>query len=119
MNLVLLRHGESEWNRDNRFTGWTDVDLSDRGRQEAHRAAQLLREPTGFSKLRAEAGEGGAVPAGDQVRLRSGLALQYHLLKALAVVELDREQDVAHDVKQVVGLSDRGFAAQHETGGGL
>jgi len=44
MNLVLLRHGESEWNRDNRFTGWTDVDLSDRGRQEAHRAAQLLRE---------------------------------------------------------------------------
>jgi 2,3-bisphosphoglycerate-dependent phosphoglycerate mutase len=44
MNLVLLRHGESEWNRDNRFTGWTDVDLSDRGRQEAYRAAQLLRE---------------------------------------------------------------------------
>jgi len=44
MDLVLLRHGESEWNRDNRFTGWTDVDLSERGRQEAHRAAQLLRE---------------------------------------------------------------------------
>jgi 2,3-bisphosphoglycerate-dependent phosphoglycerate mutase len=44
MNLVLLRHGESEWNRDNRFTGWTDAELSDRGRQEAHRAAQLLRE---------------------------------------------------------------------------
>jgi len=42
VNLVLLRHGESEWNRDNRFTGWTDVDLSEQGIQEAHRAAQLL-----------------------------------------------------------------------------
>jgi 2,3-bisphosphoglycerate-dependent phosphoglycerate mutase len=42
MHLILLRHGESEWNRDNRFTGWTDVDLSEQGIQEAHRAACLL-----------------------------------------------------------------------------
>src|SRR5947199_1015418 len=42
--LVLLRHGESTWNRENRFTGWTDVDLSDRGREEAHDAGRLLRE---------------------------------------------------------------------------
>src|SRR5579871_1406280 len=42
--LVLLRHGESEWNRENRFTGWTDVDLSPRGREEARRAGELLRE---------------------------------------------------------------------------
>lgn len=42
--LVLLRHGESEWNRENRFTGWTDVDLTDQGVTEAHRAGQLLRE---------------------------------------------------------------------------
>lgn len=42
--LVLIRHGESEWNRENRFTGWTDVDLSERGRQEAHKAGQLLRD---------------------------------------------------------------------------
>lgn len=42
--LVLLRHGESTWNQDNRFTGWTDVDLSERGRQEASAAARLLRE---------------------------------------------------------------------------
>jgi 2,3-bisphosphoglycerate-dependent phosphoglycerate mutase len=42
--LVLLRHGESTWNRENRFTGWTDVDLSDRGRQEAADAGRLLRE---------------------------------------------------------------------------
>mgnify|MGYP000956423392 CR=1 FL=1 len=42
--LVLLRHGESLWNRENRFTGWTDVDLSDAGRAEAHEAARLLRE---------------------------------------------------------------------------
>jgi 2,3-bisphosphoglycerate-dependent phosphoglycerate mutase len=40
--VVLLRHGESDWNRENRFTGWTDVDLSDRGREEARAAGQLL-----------------------------------------------------------------------------
>jgi len=42
--LVLLRHGESDWNRENRFTGWTDVDLSEAGVREAHRAAQHLKE---------------------------------------------------------------------------
>ena len=41
--LVLLRHGESTWNQENRFTGWTDVDLSDRGRNEAAEAGRLLR----------------------------------------------------------------------------
>jgi 2,3-bisphosphoglycerate-dependent phosphoglycerate mutase len=40
--VVLLRHGESTWNKENRFTGWTDVDLSDAGREEAKRAGQLL-----------------------------------------------------------------------------
>jgi len=44
MKLVLLRHGESAWNLENRFTGWTDVDLSPRGIQEAHEAARLLAE---------------------------------------------------------------------------
>ncbi len=42
--LVLLRHGESAWNKENRFTGWTDVDLSDTGREEAHEAGKVLRE---------------------------------------------------------------------------
>ena len=42
--LVLLRHGESTWNLENRFTGWTDVDLSPKGVQEAHEAARLLKE---------------------------------------------------------------------------
>ncbi len=42
--LVLLRHGESDWNRENRFTGWTDVDLSEKGIAEAQQAAKLLRE---------------------------------------------------------------------------
>ena len=42
--VVLLRHGESEWNRENRFTGWTDVDLSDTGRHEALAAGRLLKE---------------------------------------------------------------------------
>lgn len=41
--LVMIRHGESEWNRENRFTGWTDVDLSDKGIQEAVDAGELLR----------------------------------------------------------------------------
>ena len=41
--LILLRHGESVWNRDNRFTGWTDVDLTDKGLKEAHEAALLLK----------------------------------------------------------------------------
>lgn len=42
--LVLLRHGESTWNKENRFTGWTDVDLSDRGIDEAHYAGHMLKE---------------------------------------------------------------------------
>lgn len=42
--LVLLRHGESTWNRENRFTGWTDVDLTERGVEEAHAAAQAIRD---------------------------------------------------------------------------
>src|SRR5438128_423043 len=41
--LVLLRHGESDWNRENRFTGWTDVDLSQKGVEEARAAARLLK----------------------------------------------------------------------------
>jgi 2,3-bisphosphoglycerate-dependent phosphoglycerate mutase len=42
--VVLLRHGESTWNRENRFTGWVDVDLSDKGLEEAHAAGRLLKE---------------------------------------------------------------------------
>lgn len=42
--LVLLRHGESQWNLENRFTGWTDVDLTENGAHEARRAGQLLRD---------------------------------------------------------------------------
>jgi 2,3-bisphosphoglycerate-dependent phosphoglycerate mutase len=42
IKLVLLRHGESTWNKENRFTGWTDVDLSEKGRQEAKEAGQVL-----------------------------------------------------------------------------
>ena len=42
--LVLLRHGESTWNQENRFTGWTDVDLTDRGTAQARRAGQQLKD---------------------------------------------------------------------------
>ena len=42
--LILLRHGESEWNAKNLFTGWVDVELSDKGRGEAARGGQLLKE---------------------------------------------------------------------------
>ena len=41
--LVLIRHGESQWNKENRFTGWKDVDLSEKGREEAKAAGQLLK----------------------------------------------------------------------------
>ncbi|MDO9228275.1 MAG: 2,3-bisphosphoglycerate-dependent phosphoglycerate mutase [Syntrophales bacterium] len=44
IRLVMLRHGESTWNLENRFTGWTDVDLTERGVREAHQAGRLLRE---------------------------------------------------------------------------
>ena len=43
MKLVLVRHGESEWNKLNLFTGWTDVDLSEKGHEEAKAAGQLLK----------------------------------------------------------------------------
>lgn len=43
MKLVLLRHGESEWNKLNLFTGWTDVDLSDKGKEEAGQAGAILK----------------------------------------------------------------------------
>lgn len=46
--IVLLRHGESEWNKENRFTGWTDVDLSEKGIEEAKNSGRLLRE-AGFT----------------------------------------------------------------------
>lgn len=43
MKLVLLRHGESTWNKENRFTGWTDVDLSEKGIEEAKEAGRVLK----------------------------------------------------------------------------
>ena len=42
--LVLVRHGQSVWNKENRFTGWKDVDLTDQGREEARQAGELLKE---------------------------------------------------------------------------
>jgi len=42
--LVLIRHGESQWNKENRFTGWKDVDLSEKGIAEAHAAGKLLKD---------------------------------------------------------------------------
>ena len=42
--VVLVRHGQSTWNLENRFTGWTDVGLTDQGREEAHAAGKMLRE---------------------------------------------------------------------------
>jgi len=42
--IVLLRHGESQWNKENRFTGWTDVDLSEKGEEEARKAGRTMKE---------------------------------------------------------------------------
>ncbi len=49
--LVLLRHGESVWNKENRFTGWTDVDLSERGVNEAREAGKVMKENGFFFDL--------------------------------------------------------------------
>jgi len=46
--LVLIRHGESQWNMENRFTGWTDIPLSEKGIAEAKKAGKLLKE-NGFN----------------------------------------------------------------------
>ena len=48
IKLVLVRHGQSEWNLENKFTGWTDVDLSEQGIREAKEAGIALKEK-GFS----------------------------------------------------------------------
>jgi len=49
--LVLVRHGQSQWNLENRFTGWIDVDLTEKGREEAHKAGQLIKaEKLRFTK---------------------------------------------------------------------
>ena len=42
--IVLLRHGESTWNKENRFTGWTDVDLTEKGLAEARAAGQFMKD---------------------------------------------------------------------------
>ena len=42
--IVLLRHGESTWNKENRFTGWTDVDLTEQGMGEARAAGRLMKD---------------------------------------------------------------------------
>ena len=42
--LILLRHGQSQWNLENRFTGWKDVSLTDQGKEEAKKAGQLLKK---------------------------------------------------------------------------
>ena len=43
-NLILLRHGQSIWNKERRFTGWADIDLTDKGKSEAIYAGQLIKE---------------------------------------------------------------------------
>ena len=60
--LILMRHGQSQWNLENRFTGWTDVPLTDRGREDAKRAGEVLKEKgfvfdLGFTSLLVRASE--------------------------------------------------------------
>ncbi len=52
--LVLIRHGESTWNLENRFTGWTDVELTDTGVAQAQEAGRLLKDADTNPALRAE-----------------------------------------------------------------
>ena len=43
-NLILVRHGQSKWNKEKRFTGWADIDLTKQGQEEAEHAGQLIKE---------------------------------------------------------------------------
>ena len=43
-NLILVRHGQSVWNKEKRFTGWADIDLTEQGQQEAKHAGKLIKE---------------------------------------------------------------------------
>ena len=43
-NLILIRHGQSKWNKEKRFTGWADIDLTEQGREEAEQAGKLIKE---------------------------------------------------------------------------
>ena len=43
-NLILVRHGQSQWNKERRFTGWADIDLTDKGKSEAEYAGKLIKE---------------------------------------------------------------------------
>ena len=43
-NLILVRHGQSEWNLENRFTGWVDVDLAPKGKLEAYKSGEFIKE---------------------------------------------------------------------------
>ena len=56
-NIVLVRHGESQWNKENRFTGWTNVDLSEKGLQEALDAGKALKGEGSISGTTIKAGE--------------------------------------------------------------
>ena len=48
--LIAIRHGQSTWNADNRFTGWVDIDLSEKGVQEAEKSGKLLKDLSPLSK---------------------------------------------------------------------
>ena len=43
-NLILVRHGQSHWNKERRFTGWADIDLTDKGKEEARLAGELIKK---------------------------------------------------------------------------
>ncbi len=101
--LVLLRHGESTWNQENRFTGWTDVDLSERGLAEGKEAGLLLRR-AGSSSIRVHVD----APARHQ-------DARDHARRARAVVDPRRQelapQRASHGAPQ--GLNKAETAAQH------
>ncbi len=81
--LVLIRHGQSQWNLENRFTGWVDVPLTEQGREEAHRAGRRLRE-TGITFTFAYTSE--------LVRAQETLSI---VLQEIGATELPVERDQA------------------------
>ena len=64
--LILIRHGESLWNKENRFTGWTDIDLSEHGLIEAQKAGNTLKKETAINVYKNVHTGPKSQPGGDQ-----------------------------------------------------
>ena len=118
--LVLLRHGESEWNARNLFTGWVDVALTDKGRAEAARGGELMadagylpdvlhtslmRRAIVTAQLALELSRRGRARATARRRGSAGLRADLALLEAQSLNDLGRSDEALVDAKEALRLA--------------